>query len=213
MVWALGLVASAVWAAGSAAPRAAASPAGPAASELPPGWTLLADGHAVRDERTGLVWARCVAGMEWNGSTCSGQPRLMSRGEASAHAGERAQAEGLGWRLPRVVELQRLLDKNARVTGLPHRVFPAAPAEWHWSATAQVHQTRDNPYNYGSVQQQREGGAGPRLLPNMGWAVHWGTGEARGDIGKATRLPVRLVYTPAPGAAPAAGPAALRPGD
>lgn len=212
MACALGLAASCAWAAGPAAPTAAASRSA-AVPGLPAGWTLLADGQAVRDERTGLVWARCVAGMQWTGLTCSGQPRLMSRGEASAYAGERAQADGLGWRLPRVVELQRLLDKNARVPGLPYRVFPGAPAEWHWSATAQVHQTRDNPYNYGSVQQQREGGGGPRVLPNMGWAVDLVTGEARGDVGKATRLPVRLVYTPAAAGVSPAGASASRPAD
>lgn len=184
-----------------AAPKAAASRPAPA-PEAVPGWTPLADGHAVRDDRTGLVWARCVAGMEWNGSTCTGQPRLMTRGEASAHAGERALAESLGWRLPRVVELQRLVDKNARQPGLPPKVFPAAPADWHWSGTAQVHQTRDNPYNYGAVQQQREGGGGARLLSNVGWAVDLSSAEARGDVAKSTRLPVRLVYTPAPAPSP-----------
>lgn len=198
LLWGLvGLAAAALPAVHAAGPAAVAASRPASAPQAPPGWTPLADGHAVRDERTGLVWARCVVGMEWNGRTCTGRPRLMTRGEAVAHAGERALADALGWRLPRVVELQRLVDKSQRQPGPPPQVFPAAPADWHWSGTAQVRQTRDNPYNYGAVQQQREGGGGARVMTGVGWAVDLGSAEARGDVSKASRLPVRLVYTPA----------------
>lgn len=185
------------WAAPAAAPASRPAAASTPAA-LPAGWKASADGRWVMDERSGLAWARCVVGMEWNGSTCAGQPRLLERGEAQALAAERAQADGLGWRLPRVVELQRLVDKTARPSGPPAAVFPAAPRDWYWSGTAQVHQTRDNPYAYDNAVQQRQGGGGARVLAGMGWAVDMATAEARGDVAKTSRLPVRLVHTPVP---------------
>lgn len=150
-----------------------------------------ADGAYVIDAQSQTAWPRCVEGMQWNGKTCTGTPRLLTYGQAQALAAERWKAEGVAWRLPRVKELQRLVDKNAQPPGLDARLFPQAPAGWHWSATANVNTRAVNPYNYGTVMRGGEGGS--RLSVQEGWAVHLGTGEAQPDMARSQALPVRLV--------------------
>ena len=89
-----------------------AGPAQAADSQVAADWSLSADGAYVLDQRAGLAWPRCVAGMQWNGKTCTGQPLLLDRAEATALASERWKAEGVDWRIPRAAELQRLVDKS-----------------------------------------------------------------------------------------------------
>ena len=89
-----------------------AGPAQAADSQVVADWSLSADGAYVLDQRAGLAWPRCVEGMQWNGKTCTGQPLLLDRAEATALASERWKAEGVGWRIPRAAELQRLVDKS-----------------------------------------------------------------------------------------------------
>ena len=74
-----------------------------------------ADGAYVVDASGRLTWPRCVEGMAWNGKTCTGQPRLMTHGEAVALASARFKAEGVAWRLPRLTELRRWAAHAARV--------------------------------------------------------------------------------------------------
>ena len=90
----------------------AVPPAIAADSSVSADWSLSADGAYVLDQRAGLAWPRCVEGMQWNGKTCTGQPLLLDRAEATALASERWKAEGVGWRIPRAAELQRLVDKS-----------------------------------------------------------------------------------------------------
>ena len=143
------------------------------------------------DPQSQLAWSRCVEGMQWTGKTCTGQPLLLSHAQALARASARAKEDGLPWRVPRVPELRRLVDKAAK-PGLDTAQFPAAPLDWHWTATANIHQGKPNPYNYGNVVNGRGATANdtPFLL---GWAVNVTSGEARGDIPKSRPLPVRLV--------------------
>lgn len=143
------------------------------------------------DPQTRLSWARCVEGMQWTGKTCSGQPLLLTHAQALARAAARAREDGLPWRVPRVPEWRRLLEKAGK-PGLSSSDFPAAPGDWHWTATANVRQEKRNPYNYGNVSSARGSNANdtPFLL---GWAVEGASGEARGDIPKSRPLPVRLV--------------------
>ncbi len=158
------------------------------AQAAPDGWSVSPDGAWVVDERARLAWARCAEGMHWNGATCTGRPALFTYGEAQARARQRGQAEGLRWRLPRVPELKRLVAQQ-------DALLPAAPRQWHWTGTASVNTARVNPYAYGNVER---GGAGEsRLSASQGWAVDMGSGDARGDVGRGTRLPLRLVR-PAP---------------
>ena len=156
-------------------------------------WSPSEDGALVIDQRAQLAWPRCVEGMHWDGTTCTGQPLLLDRAEAAALATRRWQAEGIGWRLPRAAELQRLVDKSQSPPGPSATLFPAAPGGWHWSATANVSGRRGNPYSYNNIAQNpANAGAGQMALLN-GWAVNLSTGEARGDAARGSKLPVRLV--------------------
>ncbi|WP_233589967.1 DUF1566 domain-containing protein [Acidovorax sp. FJL06] len=156
-------------------------------------WSLSANGAYVLDLRAGLAWPRCVEGMQWSGTTCTGKPLLLDRAEATALATDRWKAEGVGWRIPRAAELQRLLDKSLSPPGLNPLLFPAAPGQWHWSATANVSAPSVNPYTYGNIAHSRAGDGARQAAIINGWAVNLSTGEARGDAARASKLPVRLV--------------------
>ncbi|MDP3702302.1 MAG: DUF1566 domain-containing protein [Hylemonella sp.] len=157
-------------------------------------WSLSADGAYVVDVRSKLAWPRCVQGMAWNGASCTGVPLLMTHGEATALAAARAKAEGVAWRLPRVPELRRLAGKVGKPASPDMALFPAAPQDWHWSITASINPAaRINPYDYENIRQGRTGGNTDHIGVQQGWAVHLGTGEARGDVTKRSMLTVRLV--------------------
>lgn len=149
------------------------------------------DGAWVIDTRTRNAWPRCVEGMQWNGRTCSGVPRLLTHAQALALASQRWKTEGVAWRLPRVNELKRLVDKNLQPTGLNPELFPAAPADWHWSATANVNASGVNRYDYSNVARAGEGES--TLSAQKAWAVDLSNGEASPDMGRGTALPVRLI--------------------
>lgn len=186
----------------SALAALAMGPLAPAGAASDSEWTLSEDGALVIDTRAGLAWPRCVEGMKWSGKTCTGQPLLMDRAAAAALATQRWKTEGVDWRLPRVPELQRLIDKTIRPPGLNPSLFPAAPGGWHWSSTANVSGRGGNQYNYGTIMQGQSGGSGQMAMLN-GWAVSLSTGEARADAARSSQLPVRLVrsHTPQAGAA------------
>ena len=155
--------------------------------------------------RARLVWPRCVHGMQWDGKTCTGAPQRLDYAQAVALANARWKAEGVRWRLPRVNELKRLVDKTTRPQGLSLELFPGAPPEWHWSGSANVQTGAVNLYNYGNVMRNGAGGEAGTMAFRQGWAVNMQTAESRGDVGKATRLAVRLVRPYEPDPAPAEG--------
>lgn len=166
----------------------AAAPPPPAAE-----WLVSEDGVTVIDVRAQLVWPRCVEGMQWTGKTCTGTPLLLDRAEAAALATARWKADGVAWRLPRAAELQRLVNKSANPPGIDPQLFPAAPDLWYWSSTANVSGLRNNQYNYNTIRQSREGDSAGQMAMLNGWAVSLSTGEARGDVARTSKLPVRLV--------------------
>lgn len=165
-----------------------------AESATTPALTLSQDGAYVIDERARLMWSRCVEGMQWNGKTCTGAAQRLDHSQAVALANARWKAEGVRWRLPRTLELKRLVNKADHPPGPDPLLFPGAPQGWLWSGTSNVQQGERNQYNYGTVMESRAGaGTDNNMAFRQGWAVNMQTGESRGDVGKGTRLPVRLV--------------------
>jgi hypothetical protein len=148
-----------------------------------------ADGAGVVDEEARLVWSRCVEGMQWNGATCVGEARSMNHSDAAAAGVARTKSDGLPWRLPRVSEMQRA----AQWTGPALALFPAAPQGWLWSGTAVVDLSPVNQYRYQNIRRHVTEESANRIAFLHGWAVNPATGEARDDIPKRARLPVRLV--------------------
>jgi len=162
-----------------------------------PAWHASADGRKVVDSGTQQVWQRCVAGMSWNGKTCVGEPILMTRAEAVAWASGIAKADGQAWRLPRVAELKRLVSQTGGRAGPGAVLFPAAPVGWYWSVTASIDTAHVNQYDYANIARGRTNENANRLSARYGWAVQMTTGEARADVDKLSKLPVRLVRSPA----------------
>lgn len=172
---------------------AAACMAGrPASSD----WLPTTDGTEVVDVHARQAWARCVEGMRWDGITCRGEPVLATHKEALALASERRKADGLDWRLPRVTDLRRLVNETVARGRRSQALFPSAPHDWYWAATANVEPSAGaaNPYNYGTVMRSQDNTSPRRMAFLNGWAVDMDTGDARSDMPKrTTRLPVRLV--------------------
>ena len=134
----------------------------------------------VIDTRAKLAWPRCAEGMSWNGKTCSGQAEVFSYKQAVTHAAERSKAENLRWRLPRVNELKRLLDRSSKPQGLNPELFPNAPRDWHWTGTAAVNAQRLNTYNYAQVDKSSSISG---LSAQQAWAVNTETLQAVPDMG------------------------------
>lgn len=165
-------------------------PQTPAAPAVPT-WVATADGAYVINLADKLAWIRCVQGMRWDGRKCVGKATPMTHAQATALAKSRAQADGVPWRLPTVLEFKRLAEESATHPSL----LPAAPDEWYWVSTVNVATTTVNPYNYGSVMKgQTQANPDVTTLPT-GWAVNLGTGKARSDVNRNARLPVLLVST------------------
>jgi hypothetical protein len=147
------------------------------------------DGGVVVDEPAHVAWSRCVEGMRWDGATCVGEPAFMNHAEAVAAAAARARRDGVPWRLPRVGEMQHA----ARGTPAALGRMPAAPPGLHWSATAVVDLGSVNQYQYQNIRRRVTEGNVNRIAFLHGWAVDLATGQARDDVLKSSRLPVRLV--------------------
>ena len=94
----------------------------------------------VLDQFTGLVWQRCVVGMVWNGTTCTGSytplfwsqfPQLVANQTLSSASG------ATPWRVPTFDELASLYDATASTP--PYIVdqtwFPATPATYTWTSS------------------------------------------------------------------------------
>lgn len=157
--------------------------------------TITKDNLYVIDKRTRLIWVRCVEGMRWDGLICSGEPELFTHPQAAALATARRNADGLAWRLPRAAELRRLVDKNPKSPGLNPILFPGAPSDWHWSGSASIETKPVNAYDYDKISQGSTEKTADRMVFLNSWAVHLETGEARSDMPKTNRLPVRFVLS------------------
>lgn len=155
-----------------------------------PAFQVSADGAFVIDRRARLAWARCVEGMDWDGHSCQGLPLLLSYKQAQARATERTRQESRPWRLPRVNELRRLIDRSAIPQGLNPALFPDAPRGWHWTGTVAVNARPVNPYNYSQISGQSPITG---LSPQQAWAVNLDTLETLPDMGRGNQLMVRLV--------------------
>lgn len=179
-----------------AAGMAGAEPAAPPATAPAPRLVLSADGKEVIDGKAKLAWRRCVEGMIWFGSTCTGRAKTFTMIEAQELVKSEGKATGRRWRLPHMPEMKSLLNnahagRGARVDPI---LFPATPANWHWSASVSVGAPGAiNPYNYGNVMSGVTLGNANQLKALEGWGLNFATGEASGGINKRDALHVRLV--------------------
>ena len=93
--------------------------------------------NLVNDALTGLQWRRCLEGMNWNGSTCTGTAGSFSQEQALARAREQG-----GWRLPNIKELGSLVDRTRTASPrIDTNAFPALGQPAAWSSTPLVANT------------------------------------------------------------------------
>lgn len=116
-----------------AAPVAAVAPAPPSP------FVISADGAEVTDLRTELIWRRCVEGLNWNGTTCAGEPGKFTHEEALQRATAQAKSSGIPWRLPNIKEVSSLFQKGRRNPTIDVTAFPGTPFYFQtWSSTPDV---------------------------------------------------------------------------
>ena len=93
-------------------------------------YSYSTDGSQVIDSTTGLTWQRCVAGMSWNGTTCTGTAATYTHEAALAYAKTQT-----GWKLPNIKELASIVDRTRSNPAIDTTAFPATPAGYTWSAS------------------------------------------------------------------------------
>uniref|UniRef100_UPI000A9F696D DUF1566 domain-containing protein n=1 Tax=Hydrogenophaga flava TaxID=65657 RepID=UPI000A9F696D len=93
--------------------------------------------NLVNDALTGLQWRRCLEGMAWNGSTCTGTASTFTQEQALTHARDLS-----GWRLPNIKELGSLVDRTRTASlRIDSAAFPALGEPAAWSSTPLVANT------------------------------------------------------------------------
>lgn len=91
---------------------------------------IVDDGNAILDRQTQLIWARCLVGMTWNGSTCEGEAQLIDLRSALARwpgSGE--------WRVPSFDELMGI-TRQYQVPPVDMDAFPNSPPIGVWTSSA-----------------------------------------------------------------------------
>jgi Protein of unknown function (DUF1566) len=99
-------------------------------------------GSEVRDKTTGLIWQRCLLGMSWNGSACTGSftSRTWTQAlDAARTASATTTAPATAWRLPNRNELLSLAETACYSPAINATWFPNVPTTYPgyvaWSAS------------------------------------------------------------------------------
>jgi len=100
---------------------------------------LSADGTEVLDKKNKLAWRRCVEGMHWNGSECSGVAAQIGKDSVFNYASNKRAADGKDWRLPNVKELESIVDRTKENPSIDLTIFPKTPAYWFWTSSPYAH--------------------------------------------------------------------------
>lgn len=92
----------------------------------------------VLHSKTGLIWARCSLGQNWQNDTCIGTAIGYNYREAFEQAVLTNALGYLGfndWRLPEAEELRSIVEAQCSNPSINEAVFPKTPASWYWSAS------------------------------------------------------------------------------
>ena len=94
-----------------------------------------------KDTLSELIWARCVVGQTWDGTSCIGAPKKLTWQEALQAAAQYALDTGENWRLPDIKELNTVIDRQCVTPPINLTIFPNTPASQEnglWSSTPYV---------------------------------------------------------------------------
>lgn len=97
-------------------------------------FSISPSGAEVTDTQTGLIWRRCVEGMIWNGTSCSGTSLVFTHENALVRAKSQS-----GWRLPNIKEISSIHDRIK--PPIDFSIFPGTPqvsTVYFWSSTPDV---------------------------------------------------------------------------
>ena len=94
-----------------------------------------ADKQEVADSKTNLIWRRCVEGMIWNGTSCTGPEKTFTYREAVKRTADLARLTGVDWRLPEADEIKTIAYKSGIKPEVFDAFFPATPPTWFWSSS------------------------------------------------------------------------------
>lgn len=92
----------------------------------------------VTDSKSKRVWLRCSLGMSWNGSSCEGKTLAYDWNAAKDAVGELNAKKVAGrsdWRLPKLSELQSIVEKQCFKPAINLDAFPFTPESGFWSST------------------------------------------------------------------------------
>ncbi len=91
---------------------------------------------ALIDIKSQKNWLRCVVGMRWNGSHCTGQSLTYTWSGALEMVNE-FNANKVGgrsnWRLPKVEELNSIVEKRCFKPAINLEAFPYSPEAGFWT--------------------------------------------------------------------------------
>lgn len=113
----------------------------PAVSSSTPSKRFI-DKHngTVRDRVTGLLWQRCVVGQVWDGSTCLEASGSQVKSWFSWHDANyyvkkiQKIPQYEGWRLPKLIEMNSIVEKRCREPAINLDIFPNSPSSFFWSS-------------------------------------------------------------------------------
>jgi Protein of unknown function (DUF1566) len=108
--------------------------------------TVSADGREASSDAPGGVatWRRCVEGMAWNGSTCSGTAQTFTILDALTHAAGEAALTGLPWHVPNVKEMNWVVRRENVAPATDRVALPNTPVGNYCTASPDVEQPENS---------------------------------------------------------------------
>jgi len=120
------------------------------------------DGTVTHTE-SGLQWARCAIGQQFNGRECEGPAQVFYWEEATDAVARLNDRGGLAghtdWRVPTLPELLTIVEECREAPAINPEIFPNTPWTGFWSAT--LHRDSDDPHEAEHVDNPAYRGAHP----------------------------------------------------
>ena len=94
------------------------------------------DGSVINLE-SGLTWMRCAIGQKWQDGTCVGKPKRFIWTEAlkqGAVFNQRSFSGKRNWRLPGLVEIAGIVERQCTNPRINAELFPRTPSGVFWTS-------------------------------------------------------------------------------